>query len=163
MAAMEIYILRHGIAENKSASGRDADRALTADGRRKLRDVLSCAQRAGVKPELILTSPFVRAVETAAIAAELLGYSDAPLRTDSLIPESDPEAVWEELCAHRSCASVVLASHEPLVSRFVSFALGAPSLEVDMKKGALVRVDVEGFRSPPHGILKWMLVPKLAS
>jgi len=58
---MQVYLLRHGIAEGKSAKGGDAARELTAEGRAELKHVLKAAAKAGVKPALILTSPYVRA------------------------------------------------------------------------------------------------------
>jgi phosphohistidine phosphatase len=163
MARMELYILRHGIAEDGRPGGRDADRALTSEGKRKVREVLKLAAQAGVSPGAILTSPYVRAVQTAEIAAEVLGHRDNLLRTDALIPGSDPRPVWDEIRAHRSAGSLLVTGHEPLLSRVVAHLLGAPSLLVDMKKGALVRIDTDQFGPEPRGVLKWMLVPKLAA
>ena len=160
---MEIYVLRHGIAEDRASSGRDEDRSLTAEGRRRLKDVLRLAADAGVKPTLIVTSPYVRAVETARIAAETLGYRGDLLRTDSLIPDSHPRDVWDEIRTHRDAASILLAGHEPLLSQVAATLLGSPSLAIEMKKGALLRIDVEQFGPEPRGVLKWMLVPKLAA
>jgi len=160
---MEIYILRHGIAEEAKPGGRDSDRRLTAAGKDKLRTVLRLARQGGVKPELILTSPYLRAVETADIAAEEFGYKSKVLTTDALLPESEPDLVWEEIRVHRDATSVLLAGHEPLLSHLAAYLLGAPSLQVDMKKGALMRIDVEQFGPAPRGVLRWMLVPKLAA
>jgi phosphohistidine phosphatase len=160
---MELYILRHGIAEDGRPGGRDADRALTSEGKRRLRDVLKLAAGAGVSPKCILTSPYVRAVETAEIAADVLGHRNDLLRTDALTPDSDPRTVWEEIRVHKGTDSLLIAGHEPLLSRVVAHLLGAPSVFVDMKKGALVRIDVDQFGPEPRGVLKWMLVPKLAS
>src|SRR5580704_17747368 len=58
---IELYLLRHAIAEDHSPSGRDADRRLTDDGRKKLRRVLERARKASVTPTLILSSPLKRA------------------------------------------------------------------------------------------------------
>lgn len=160
---MEIYVLRHGIAEDRASSGRDEDRSLTAEGRRRLKDVLRLAADAGVKPTLIVTSPYVRAVETARIAAETLGYRGDLLRTDSLIPDSHPRTVWDEIRTHRDAESILVAGHEPLLSQVAATLLGSPSLAIEMKKGALLRIDVEQFGPEPRGVLKWMLVPKLAA
>jgi phosphohistidine phosphatase len=160
---MEIYVLRHGIAENTAPSGRDADRRLTSEGKRKLRQVLDLARQAGVRPDLVLTSPYVRAVETAAIAREVLGANGEPLRTDALLPPAEPHGVWEEIRVHREAKSLLLAGHEPQLSQLVGYLLDAPSLSLDMKKGALVRLDIDGFGARPKGVLRWMLVPKLAS
>ncbi|MGI8990927.1 MAG: phosphohistidine phosphatase SixA [Bryobacteraceae bacterium] len=159
---MQIYILRHGIAEDQKAGSSDADRALTKEGREKLESVLKRAAESGVSPSTILTSPLLRATQTAEIAAKILKHVTAPVRTDSLIPSASPRAVWDEIRGYRSADQVLLAGHEPLLSHVVSYLLGAPSLQIDMKKAALVRIDLEGFRGEPHGILKWMLTPKLA-
>jgi phosphohistidine phosphatase len=153
---MEIYLLRHGIAEEGHP---DSARALTAEGKEKLRKVL---KRAGVKPTLILTSPYTRAIETAQIAAEVLGYEGELERSDSLTPEGSPAGVWDEIRAHRNEPSILLASHEPLMSATVAHLLGSPGVHVDMKKAALVRIDVDRFGPHPLGVLKWMLTPAIA-
>jgi phosphohistidine phosphatase len=153
---MEIYLLRHGIAEG---SYPDAARALTGEGKDKLRRVL---KRAGVKPSLILTSPYKRAAETAAIAAEELGYDGDIERAQALTPDGSPANVWEEIRAHKNQAAILLASHEPLMSATAAFLLGAPGLHVDMKKAALVRIDVDRFGPQPLGVLKWMLTPAVS-
>jgi len=160
---MEIYILRHGIAEPAAAAGaRDADRALTKEGKQKLRVVLKRAAAAGVEPTLILTSPLRRAVETAELAAEVLGYSGELLETGALEPARDPESVWEELRLHKNAQAVLLSGHEPQLSAVVAYLLGTPALRVNMRKGALVRIAMEEFGAHPRGILEWMLTVKLA-
>jgi phosphohistidine phosphatase len=150
---MEIYLLRHGIAEDGYP---DAQRALTAEGKEKLRKVL---KRSGAKPSLILTSPYRRAVETAEIAAEVLGYTDEIERANALTPDGSPTGVWDEIRAHKGETAILLASHEPLMSATVAHFLGSPGLHVDMKKAALVRVDVDRLGPQPLGVLKWMLAP----
>ena len=159
---MEIYLLRHGIAEDNAPGQSDAERALTSEGRDKLRKVLKRARQAEVAPSLILTSPYRRALETAEIAARALDYQGKLVHTKSLLPEASPHDLWDELRTHRSEGSILLASHEPLMSSAAAFLLGASSLQVDMKKAALVRIDCERFGSEPRGILKWMLTPALA-
>ena len=158
---METYLLRHGIAEEPRGS--DAERALTPEGRKKLREVLTVAASAGVKPTLILTSPYKRALQTAEMAAEHLGYSGELVRTDSLLPMSDPPHVWTELRTHKDEDALLLAGHEPNMGRLFAFLLGTPSLEVDFKKGAIARVDIDQFGPAPRGLLRWLLVPKLAA
>ena len=158
---MEIYVLRHGIAENVKPGAKDADRALTAEGREKLKRVLKRARQAGVEPALILASPYRRAQETAEVAAEVLGYRGKVADTAALVPNSSPQEVWEEIRALKE-SSILLAGHEPLLSGCVAFLLGNPTLLVDMKKAALVRIDCDHFGAEPHGILKWMLTPATA-
>jgi phosphohistidine phosphatase len=159
---MEIYILRHAIAEDRRPGQRDQDRALTEEGRKKLRPVLERARAAGVAPSVILTSPYVRAVQTAEMAAEALGYKGTLVRTEALVPGSVPEAAWLELRERRGEKSILLAGHEPLLSALAAYLLGAPELAIDFKKGALLRLDVDASARAPHGTLQWLLTPKLA-
>ena len=158
---MQLYILRHGIADDGKPGGSDADRALTLEGKRKLRDLLRVAARAGVAPQVVVTSPFVRAMQTAEIAAEVLGYKEPLVKAPVLIPSTDPKPVWDEIRLHKSANQLMLVGHEPLLSTLAGYLLAAPSLYVDMKKGAMLRIDVDGFGPQPRGVLKWMLVPKL--
>ncbi|MEQ1947837.1 MAG: phosphohistidine phosphatase SixA [Bryobacteraceae bacterium] len=159
---MEIYFLRHGIAEDRAATGRDVDRRLTDEGRQKLRRVLERAQQAGVSPSLILTSPFKRAMETAEIAGRELGYEGKLVRTFALVPTASPEEVWEEVRLHRDEAAILLAGHEPLFSATVAYFLGSTRDVVQFRRGALVRIDVQAFGGAPAGLLQWMLTAKLA-
>jgi phosphohistidine phosphatase len=159
---MQLYILRHGIAEDEKPGSKDSDRALTAEGKKKLREVMRVAQRAGVAPKLMVSSPYVRAVQTAEIAMDALGYKDTLLQTKVLVPSSDPKSVWEEVRVHSDVPELMLVGHEPLLSALTAYLLGAPSLYVDLKKGAIVRIDISTFGAEPHGVLKWLLVPKFA-
>jgi len=159
---MQLYILRHGIAEDAGPGRSDEERALTGEGKDKLRRVLDRAQRAGTTPTLILTSPYVRAVQTARLAAQHLGCRHEPVETDALVPSGSPLRVWEEIRAHHAEEQLLLSGHEPLLSQLVSYLLDSPALAVDMKKGAMVRIQLERFGPEPHGILVWMLTPKLA-
>jgi phosphohistidine phosphatase len=159
---MELYLLRHGIAEDGAPGQPDSDRELTAEGRKKLKSVLKVAAEAGVAPQLIITSPLKRALQTAEIAAEALGYQGQIMRSDSLVPDSRPETVWEELRLHGDARQVVLTGHEPLFSAMTAYLLNTPELRFEFKKGAIVRIDLLSFGGRPHGILQWILTPKLA-
>jgi phosphohistidine phosphatase len=159
---MEIYLLRHAIAENARPGMKDADRALTEEGREKLKRVLFRARGAGLKPGVILSSPYRRALETAAIAAESLAYRGKIVQTPALTPDASPHQVWEELRARRDESAILLASHEPLMSATVALLLGSPALNVDMKKAGLARIDCDHFGPEPKGVLKWLLTPATA-
>jgi len=159
---MEIYLLRHGIAETARPGQPDAERALTGEGREKLRRVLQRARGAGAKPSAILSSPYRRAMETAAVAREALGCGGEIERAEALVPDASPFDAWEEIRSHKSENSILLASHEPLMSSLAAFLLGSPALQVDMKKAALVRVDCDRFGPQPKGVLKWMITPATA-
>ena len=160
---MELYILRHGIAEDGHAELPDEQRQLTAEGRSKLREVLKVARRAGVSPSLIVTSPLVRAVQTAEIAAEELSYNSELVRNRALIPEADPRDTWTEIRLHSDESQLLLSSHNPLCASLAGYLLGSRNLWVDYKKGAILRIDLDRFGPEPHGVLRWFLTPKLAA
>jgi phosphohistidine phosphatase len=157
---MELYLLRHGIAEDRASTGRDADRALTEDGKRKLHKVLRRAKKAGVQPVLILSSPLKRALETAAIAAEELEYKSEIARTNALVPNSTPRDLWSEIRAHRDEPSILLAGHEPLFSQTVAYLLGSTRAMIEFRKGALIRIDFATLTAEPRGVLQWLITPK---
>jgi len=162
---MELYLFRHGIAEDGAPGSPDSARQLTDEGREKTAAVVKMARKTGVRPTLILTSPYVRARQTAQIAADELGFDGDILNIDSLVPHSSPEKVWQSIRDHADETSILLAGHEPLLSQLVAWLLNAPSLRVEMKKAALVRIDVEAPRAgrvgQPHGVLRWMTIPRM--
>ena len=120
------------------------------------------AREAGAAPSLILSSPYIRAVETARIAASELGYQGAIIEIKCLTPDGSPQDVWSEVRENRHESGILLTSHEPLLSQLAAYVLGSPALLVEMKKSALLRIDVDAARNVPSGILRWMLVPAMA-
>ena len=159
---MQIYLLRHGIAEDAAPGHPDSERALTSEGKEKLRRVLKRARSAGVSLSLVLSSPYQRALETADIAVDVLGYKGKIVRTRALVPDASPYDTWNEIRGYNNEHAILLASHEPLISSLAGLLLNSPALLVDMKKAALVRVDCERVTAQPHCMLKWMLVPAVA-
>ncbi len=151
---MDLYLLRHGIAEDFSADGRDASRALTPDGIAKLRTYGPMLARMAVAPTQILASPLVRAQQTAAIVAELLGQTHA---TEPLLGlDFDIDRLARLIAANRDAASLLLVGHEPGMSQTIGDLTGA---RAEMKKGALALVTLS---SPAvmSGFLRWLLPPR---
>ena len=155
--------MRHGIAEDASPGTRDEDRKLTDEGREKLRSTLRLAAQMGVKPGVILTSPLVRAVETAEIAAKALGYDGDLVRTNVLVPDAQPRNVWSEIRNFRNEDQLLLASHNPLCASLAGYLLGTPELSVAFRKGALLRVDFASFGHQPRAVLQWLMTSKMAA
>lgn len=159
---MRLYLFRHGAAETSAHSGLDADRALTQEGREKVRNVVRRARAGGMWPNVILSSPFTRALETARVSAKALGHEDMILTSDAFIPDASPEAAWAEIRTHKTESEVLVASHEPLCGALTAFLLNSPALAVDFRKSTLVCIDLEGAGPRPRGVLQWMLTSKLA-
>lgn len=159
---MEILLLRHGIAEDARPGQADADRALTREGKQKLRALLRRLARGGVRPALILTSPYLRARQSAEIARDVLAPDAMIVPARALSPGSTPQEAWEEIRLYSNQPSVLCSSHEPLCSELAGYLLGAPGLAVDFKKGAVMRIDAEGAGLRPRGTLRWFVIPRLA-
>jgi phosphohistidine phosphatase len=156
---MILYLVRHGIAVEHSAEG-DEMRALTDEGRSKLEDLFDRAAKAGIKPDRILTSPYKRAAQTARIAAKLLDGPE-PIETRALVPHASPREVWDEVRANQDAGELMCTSHEPLLSNTVGHLLNAPTLRIEVKKGAMIAIEFDALRGEPRGVLRWMLIPKL--
>jgi phosphohistidine phosphatase len=157
---MKIYILRHAEAEPRGPGVPEGARKLTPEGKRELRAVLRLARDAGVEPEVILASPWTRAQETALAARDALG-TEQVIETKSLLPDVLPTHIWGEIRSLRPLKEIMVVGHEPHLSRLAAFLLEAP-VAIDMKKSAIIRIDVQEREGPPRGVLKWMLTPKLA-
>ena len=82
-------------------------------------------------PGLILSSPLLRAKQSAEMAAGILGFQDAVVETPALTPNSSPQRVWEEIRKHRDVSRMLLVGHQPLLGATYAFLLQAPSLMVD--------------------------------
>jgi phosphohistidine phosphatase len=163
---MQLYFLRHGKAGDRDEwTGPDFDRPLTAEGRDEMRAVARGLRALDVRPEVVLSSPLVRAWQTAELAAEALDVSvtDAP----TLAPGCDLDLLAAALLRVRSAGSVMVVGHEPDFSTLIGLLIGgrkAPA-EVELKKGACCRVDVTGSLDSGdalvgHGTLAWLLTPK---
>ncbi len=154
---MNVYFLRHGIAERQSPGG-DRERRLTEEGRSELRRVLACAKRAQLKPDVVLCSPYVRAMETARLAAEHLELEGSPFPADALVPESAPAELWNEV-REQGAESVLVVSHEPLLSSTIAWLVGSSRVMVQFPPSGLVGIEVGSAGSVPQGLLRWMITP----
>jgi phosphohistidine phosphatase len=160
---MELYLLRHAMAEERSATGRDSDRVLTPEGIARLQCVLDLARDAGVRPSLILSSPYARAKQTAQIAARTLDYNGAVLHSRAFAPDSSPFRAWEEVRVHDGEPSLLVAAHEPLLSSTVAWFAGSTREMIRFVPAALVRIDFEALGPHPEGVMRWMISPDLVA
>ncbi len=158
---MELFLLRHGLAEERSASGRDSDRVLTAEGINKLQRVLELARDAGVRPSLILSGPYARAKQTAEIAARMLDFRGKILHSPAFEPASSPFRAWEEVRVHEGEASLLVTSHEPLLSSTVAWFAGSTREMLRFIPAAMVRIDFAVLGPHPKGVMRWMISPEL--
>lgn len=159
---MEIYLLRHGMAQNTRTGGSDADRILTEDGIRALEAVAARAREAGVSPAAILSSNYARALQSAEIAARVLGYGGPIERVAALQPSGSPFEAWDEIRALHPSGPVLVVAHEPLLSGLAAVLLEAPTLRIQIGTASMLSVEVERLSAQPNGLLKWMITPAVA-
>ncbi len=158
---MELYILRHAKAVQRGTPGYpDDDRPLTEEGMANM-EAASCGIRKLVSSfDIILTSPLQRAFATATITAQALDCTDRIEIHKALLTETNSAALLQSIEPFLHYNKVLVVGHEPTLSTFASTLLGSQMTIIEMKKGALCRIDIEML--PPTGIgtLRWLLTTK---
>jgi phosphohistidine phosphatase len=154
---MRITLIRH--AEAGDDAPRDEARSLTARGRQDARRMGRGLARRDVTFSLIVTSPLVRAVQTAEIVAAEVGYRGRILATDALVPEGPVSQVVSFLASvardPESVDSVALVAHEPILSAVVARLTQGPR-HAPLKKAEALRIKMEGGPQGT-GTLKWRI------
>jgi phosphohistidine phosphatase len=153
---MHLYVVRHGIAEDSNEAG-DSARALTPEGKKKLKKSIRGLRELGVNFDRVLTSPWKRALETAALLAPLC--DDTPHVTELLA--QTPRAELLALIAERGQDTAVVG-REPWLSELVAWlAFGEQRYRdgITLKKGGVVHLSGDAI---PHGMkLHAHLPPKV--
>lgn len=157
-----LYLVRHAIAEVTAPSGNDADRRLTPAGRRRMEQAAKGLAQLGVRPAAILTSPLVRAEETAHILAGALTPNLELEVYARLGFGHEAKEVVAGLHRHRAAGSLVLVGHQPDLGHLASYLLtgAADVVPLPFKKGAVAAIDVPGLPPDGPGVLRWFLTPK---
>ncbi|HEX7862925.1 MAG TPA: phosphohistidine phosphatase SixA [Verrucomicrobiae bacterium] len=158
---MDLYIMRHGIAEDVSASGRDRDRVLTEEGRDKSREGGKALRKLDVEFDAIFSSAFPRAWQTAELVADELDEKKLLQELPELEAESNVQRALGGLKrVLKNQASVLIVGHEPILSQLISVLLsGHSGLSITMKKGAVCKLSC--VRPEPGGCrLEWLLNAK---
>ncbi len=151
---MHLYLIRHGIAVDREDPNcpPDTQRPLTPKGMKRSEAAALGLSALGVKPDAVLTSPWLRALQTAEIFCETIGYpSKKMIRTDALKGTSVPADLLRELQSMK--AKVVLAfGHEPHLHLVIGHVLHTSAKITELKKAGLALLELERL-SPPQGRL----------
>jgi phosphohistidine phosphatase len=157
---MEIYILRHGIAVERGTPGykKDSDRPLTKEGIDKMHQIAEAILATDLKFDLILSSPLVRAEQTARIVADEL--DEEVTFTDHLSPDGNALELVREINDEKP-QRVLLVGHEPDLSRLISLLVsGNSDSSIELKKGGLCKMTVDRLVFSQCATLNWLLTPK---
>lgn len=156
---MRLYFFRHGPAASRAEwTGEDAQRALTDDGAALTRDAAKAMGPLRLGVTSILTSPYVRAYDTAVIAAEELHLEDALVTDARLAPGFDEDGLRSLLAGRTEEERLMLVGHEPDFTGTISAIIGGGHIK--LKKAGLARVDIQGV-DDLSGELIWLVPPKL--
>ncbi len=164
---MDLYILRHGLATELGEQGitDDEDRPLTPKGERRIHFVAEAMREMEIEPDLILSSPYLRARQTAEVVADVLGLR----KRLKLVAELEPSRPFGRLVNlingyKPAPRKLLLVGHEPSLSSLISLLIsGAPGLEIQMKKGGLCHLSTENLRAARCARLEWLLHPRQLS
>ncbi len=163
---MKIYLVRHGIATETIGGAvlNDSMRPLTEEGRAESRTVAQGLKRLNVKPNFFVSSPLVRAKQTAEIFADVLNASAEVKICDSLAPGGSATVLYRYLRELGNFQEVALFGHEPDIGMLAATLLDAAhELQIPFKKAGVCRVDVYDLPPSTPGILKWFITPKIAT
>jgi len=160
---MNIYILRHGLAAERGSPeyANDADRPLTSEGARKMWKIADGMKALDLKFDLILSSPYVRARQTAEIVAQAFNIRETLKFSETLQPDGDQSAMIELLNRTEEVENPLLAGHEPYLSALISMLIsGKSDSSVVMKKAGLCKLSAESLKYGRCASLRWLLTPK---
>lgn len=159
----QLYVMRHGIAAVRGDPNfpDDSMRPLTPEGKKKLKGIARGLFRLGLCVDSIVSSPLVRASETAAIVAEILAPGITVESSDFLRPGGSLQALLTALGKRKDHRSVLVVGHEPDLSDGVARLIGNARASFQFKKGGCCRIDFEKFPPRPPGKLVWWLTPRV--
>lgn len=152
---MRLYLVRHGIAVDDAPV--DASRPLTNKGRKRLRKTAHALRE---RIDLILTSPLVRAVQSAEILAAEVKHGEV-LVLEELTPDHPVEALLRAVAkVAGKRPSVALVGHDPQLTLLLSALAHVPAVKLDFRKGAIVRLDLNGLPQPRTVAARYWLKPR---
>jgi len=160
MAMMELYLIRHGVAEDRGSEWPDdSKRPLTPEGMTRLRKSAQGLLAIGVSFDQIVTSPLVRTRQTAEVLAAVL--KNVPIvASDALAPAGTPAEVIQEITKHVRRARVALVGHEPNLGELAAHLIGARA-PLEFKKGGMCRIDFDVLPPKGTGALRWFVTPRM--
>ena len=159
---MNLYFLRHAKACPRGPKYRpDSKRPLTGEGERTMLRAAAGVKKMDLTIDLILASPYLRALRTAEILAESFDPKKLFVTTH-LAADAHPQALVAEIQENFALLeNIVLVGHEPFLSGLISVLLtGHPGMAMDFKKAALCKLAVEDLHFGKCASLSWFLTPR---
>ena len=161
---MRLYIVRHAIAVPRGTPEvEDDDRALTEEGIAKMKQAAAGLNVLDYVPELILSSPLLRARQTAEILLKAFGKSVELKISPALAPSGARQELYHDISlAEKKLKSLMLVGHQPSLGEIAGeIVFGSPEHFVDLKKGGACAIELEGVRGTLKGSLVALLTPSI--
>lgn len=158
---LELYIIRHGIAVSRLEDDTDDEaRPLKKKGKAQMQDIAKGLKELKIAFNMILTSPLVRAKETAEIVNEHCGSAKKVMVTDLLKPGSSFNKLIKFLNELKNSEKVAIVGHEPFLSGFASYCLAKSQTSfINLKKGGVLMLEIDEVIKPGQCQLSWLLEP----
>ena len=158
---VQLYLIRHAQAEDRGEKWPDdAKRPLTEVGTRQMRKAAKGLSRLGVRLDLILASPLVRAHETAQVVAAAFDPLPPIVTAASLTPDGQFTGLLADLQKQARHGRIALVGHEPSLGEFAS-RLTKARCRFEFKKGGVCRIDIESIPPVGRGVLRWFVTPAI--
>ncbi len=161
---MDLFILRHGEAGQRSSQTSDRIRPLTTAGKAEILEIAKALKIIGLKFDLVVTSPLKRAYDTAMIVADIFSIGNRLEVWNELAPEGQRAEVYRKISKLREEYAVLIVGHQPLLGEIVNDMIhkGKSSpCNLILKKGGIVRIRLLSKSNVPIGELKWLLSPRI--
>ena len=161
MGMHSLYLVRHAIAFERGQDWPDdAKRPLTHKGAARMREIVDGLLELGVELDLVITSPLVRAKQTADLI--IAGWTEAPglVVSPALSPGAAASGLTDVLSQQTEAAGIALVGHEPGLGELGAWLIGARH-PLMFKKGGVARIDVPAMPLGGSGVLVWMATPKM--
>src|SRR5215510_613466 len=157
----QLFIIRHAVAEERGdAWPDDAKRPLSEDGTARMRKAARGLARLGITLDVVVTSPLVRAKQTAEIVAAGMNPRPPIVSIESLTPDGTFQDIIADLEKQAKRTRIAIVGHEPGIGEFAARLIGSRH-SIEFKKGAVCRIDVDALPPSGPGDLRWMLTTKI--
>jgi phosphohistidine phosphatase len=158
----QLFLIRHAIAAERSEKWPDdSKRPLTHQGAARMRDVVEGLAVLDVSPDLVISSPLVRALDTAQIVVKGLGGKAKLVTSPALAPGGSPADVADAMASLGKARSVALVGHEPGLGELAAWLIGARQ-PLPFKKGGVCAIEVADWpAAAKSGTLVWLATPKM--
>ena len=160
---MELIILRHGEAGQRSSIASDSIRPLTSSGKAEIHEIAKALKIIGLKFDIVVTSPLKRAYDTAMIVSDVFNIGKKVQVWKELAPEGKKIEVYRKISHIREEYTVLIVGHQPLLGQIVNDIIHNEKLSSSnllLKKG-VIRIRLLRKSNIPKGELRWLLTPRV--